>query len=57
MLLTQQNYEVWKNEHEKLSCHAHNDTNLWRPWDSKGRELFEVLRTRVIEEETHDAEG
>ena len=42
-------------EHEKLSCHAHNDTNLWRPWDSKGRELFEVLRTRVIEEEAHDA--
>ena len=42
-------------EHEKLSCHAHNDSNQWRPLDSQGRELFEVLRTRVIEEEAHDA--
>ncbi len=42
-------------EHEKLSCHAHNDTNLWRPLGTPGLELYELMRTRVIdEEEDHD---
>lgn len=38
-------------ENQALNCHAHNDSNLWRPLEIQGGDMFEVMRTRVIEEQ------
>ncbi len=41
-------------EHEKLSCHAHNDSNKWRTLATPGLELFEILRTKNVVKEVKD---